>query len=516
MSAPKKTIQHYIRVARRKLGQHVIHTPEFISEHYQQEDPWGYEQREDDAERRNILLDVLTTQVPNVETLRILDIGCGEGFITRELPGAEVVGIDISEQAIKRANNKTSDPRIKFFKLDLNRLSETQEQQLGMFDVIIATGVFYKDYLEDDVIKKILKHLKPDGWLLSSHIREWEKQHVPLPIVHEQLFRYRSYEQHLTLHANRPAKVSVVLPIAGKGAELPRAIASVAKQSYRPLELIVINDGYTGDTPIETLLAQHSDLKTYQVIHEKNLGVSAGRNSGISQATGDFITFFSGDDEMLPHKINEQVNMFMKQDPRVGAVSTCALVIDRHAKAKTYPRSGKPVSGTLFPHILSQNLLVSPMFRKSAYTLFGNYSTQLQYGEDWEFHMRLLEQFTVASVNNPGIKLYTHDGQLSSASLRRVADLQKILRMHEAMYNNHPKAHADVLRFIASSYADAMQFAEAKTWFKKSLSIAIAPKAFVQYLLLAISPKLFVWIYQMANRLIYGVDRWHTNTPDAS
>lgn len=516
MSPLRHQFAQYLRVLRRKLGQHVIHTPEVLTAHYEQEDPWGYEDREDDAARRDRLVSCLRERVPNINKLRVLDVGCGEGFITRALPGAQVVGIDLSKKAIERAQAKTTDKRISYVCLDLNTAREEDLSSLGSFDIMVVTGVFYKDYLHDGVVERLLTHLKKEGWLLSSHIRSWQKHIVPYPIVFESLFSYRSYTQHLTLHQKRPVRVSIVLPVAGTGQDLPRAIASVAAQTYRPLELILIDDGYTGTTPLSKILATHTELESTLVVHEHNQGVAAGRNSGVQAATGDFITFFSADDELLPQKITWQVQHFLKQDPRVGATSITAQVIDRHGKARPYPRSGSPAQGPLFPQVLSANPLVSPMFRRSSYALVGLYNPTLRYGEDWEFHIRLLTHFDGAAVETPGIHLHTHNGQLSAASMRRVHDLKALYNLHTNTFDTHPFAHAHLWRFIGSSYADAGQFPEAQEALRTSLRIRPQPKAFLQYLLLSLSPKVFVWVYQVANRVVYGVDRWHTQNDSTS
>src|SRR5438270_10766137 len=62
-------------------------------------DPWQYMTTKDDQNRKNILL----SELPNKKYKNVLDIGCGQGFLTRDLPGEKVLGVDISQQAIAHA-----------------------------------------------------------------------------------------------------------------------------------------------------------------------------------------------------------------------------------------------------------------------------------------------------------------------------------------------------------------------------------------------------------------------------
>lgn len=68
---------------------------------YSNEDPWGYETNSDDVKRRNIIL----SEIPERNYENVLDIGCGHGFVTRELSGKKITGIDISTNAITQAKS---------------------------------------------------------------------------------------------------------------------------------------------------------------------------------------------------------------------------------------------------------------------------------------------------------------------------------------------------------------------------------------------------------------------------
>jgi len=92
-------------------------------------------------------------------------------------------------------------------------------------------------------------------------------------------------------------KISVVIPLYNKKATVLRALNSVLNQIVLPEEIIVVNDGSTDDSE---LVVANLDHPMVRLIHQPNAGVSAARNKGIKEATGEWIAFLDADDEWLP------------------------------------------------------------------------------------------------------------------------------------------------------------------------------------------------------------------------
>ena len=92
--------------------------------------------------------------------------------------------------------------------------------------------------------------------------------------------------------------VTVVIPAWNRARELPAALASVARQTAQPAEVVVVDDGST-DRTAEVAAAHGARV----VRHEENRGVSAARNSGIAAASHDWIAFVDSDDEWLPRHL---------------------------------------------------------------------------------------------------------------------------------------------------------------------------------------------------------------------
>jgi glycosyltransferase involved in cell wall biosynthesis len=97
--------------------------------------------------------------------------------------------------------------------------------------------------------------------------------------------------------------VSIIMPVYNAEKFLPRSIESVIHQSYRPIELILVNDGSTDSS--EAICRKYAlEDHRIKVLSQKNKGPAAARNTGVRQASGDFVFFLDADD-FLPEKALE-------------------------------------------------------------------------------------------------------------------------------------------------------------------------------------------------------------------
>ena len=85
--------------------------------------------------------------------------------------------------------------------------------------------------------------------------------------------------------------VSTIIPVFNRAAMLREAVGSVLAQSWRPIEIVIVDDGSTDDTPraAEALRAEHPDI--IRVLHRRNQGPGAARQAGLESAAGEFVQF---------------------------------------------------------------------------------------------------------------------------------------------------------------------------------------------------------------------------------
>lgn len=112
--------------------------------------------------------------------------------------------------------------------------------------------------------------------------------------------------------------ISVVIPLYNKVQHITRAINSVLAQTYQNFELIVVDDGSTDGSG--EVVRRISDLRI-RLITEKNAGVSAARNRGISEALGELVAFLDADDEWLPGFLDTVLDLRARY-PEAGMYAT--------------------------------------------------------------------------------------------------------------------------------------------------------------------------------------------------
>lgn len=122
--------------------------------------------------------------------------------------------------------------------------------------------------------------------------------------------------------------VSIIIPTYNYAGFLHRAVQSCINQSYKTIEIIVIDDGSTDNT--KEIAESYGSRITY--IQQQNSGVSSARNRGLGCAAGDFIAFLDADDYLTENAIEVRLNTLL-QNPEAGTVIT-----------ETYSQKGRHLS----------------------------------------------------------------------------------------------------------------------------------------------------------------------------
>jgi hypothetical protein len=184
--------------------------------------------------------------------------------------------------------------------------------------------------------------------------------------------------------------VTTIIPVFNRPALLIEAVGSVLAQTHRPIEIIIVDDGSTDETPsvADRLSEQHNG--TVRVIHIANGGPGQAREAGRLVARGDYIQHLDSDDLLLPHKFEMQVAA-LEALPDCGAVYgwTRFRHYDGRIEPLPWKRSGEHVE-TMFPSMLTMRWwdTPTPLYRASLIAAAGPWTT-LRIEEDWEYDCRL-------------------------------------------------------------------------------------------------------------------------------
>jgi hypothetical protein len=184
--------------------------------------------------------------------------------------------------------------------------------------------------------------------------------------------------------------VSTIIPVHDRPRLLGEAVASVVGQSYRPIEIIIVDDGSTDDTPgvADSLSADSSGV--IRVAHQLNTGPGLAREAGRRLAKGEFIQYLDSDDVLLPGKFALQV-AGLRDNPQCGVAYgyTRYRHADGRVEARPWKGSGTRVD-TMFPSFLLSRWwdTPTPLYRSSVCEAAGPWS-DLRLEEDWEYDCRV-------------------------------------------------------------------------------------------------------------------------------
>ena len=138
-----------------------------------------------------------------------------------------------------------------------------------------------------------------------------------------------------------PPLISVVMPAYNAEKYLAEAIDSILTQTFTDFELIIIDDGSTDQTPAIIKRYKEQDSRISAFFLQKNMGIAAALNQGLSVARGKYLARMDADDISLPERFAKQA-AFMEAHPAVGVLGTAAIVIDsagRHHQTLVFPTS---------------------------------------------------------------------------------------------------------------------------------------------------------------------------------
>ena len=187
-----------------------------------------------------------------------------------------------------------------------------------------------------------------------------------------------------------PGLVSTIIPVYNRPAQLREAVESVLAQDYRPIEIIIVDDGSTDDTLAvsKTLVTQYPDC--IRVVTQANAGPGLARERGWKMARGEFIQYLDSDDILLPGKFTAQVRALTL---RLDCGASYGMTRFRHADGAVEPTPWKG-SGVardyMFPAFLIERWwdTPNPLYRATVCGQAGGW-TDLRLEEDWEYDCRI-------------------------------------------------------------------------------------------------------------------------------
>lgn len=415
----------------------------------------------------------------------VLEIGCGTGKLSAMLSafGNEVYGVALQPIDADLA-------RFRFYELGLTcghfRASTLHELSClpdsdSSFDFVVLVDLLQKIPNPEDVLREAARVVKPGGLVIISvpnayckplpdQVRlftrhslfdlvsrtmdgsfAWIDTENPISLsaavqVDKATATYNSPDPNLYLtpwpvpEIEKPL-VSIIVPTYNRAHLLPRSIESLLAQTYRPIEIIVVDDGSTDNT--REVVEPY--LNRIQYVGQENSGCPTARNTGILRSKGKYILFFDDDDISLPRLLEVEVRQ-LESSGAAFCHGSAVVVDDDFRISRVHVARNVSRNDLLEYEFLVGNVFFggTGLISRAALDKVGLYDTRLIRAQDYDMWMRLLARFEAVSVDYLGQIYFFHQGQRGSADdrfsasniLNKTREYEKII--FRKLYNEIP------------------------------------------------------------------------------
>lgn len=202
-------------------------------------------------------------------------------------------------------------------------------------------------------------------------------------------------------------KISVITPVYNREKTIKKCLESVIHQTYKPYEIILVDDGSTDNT---IKIAESINCSFLKVIKQDHKGAQRARNTGIRNAKGNYIAFIDSDDEWLPTLLEEEV-IYLKKVKKDIVLYTDCYVYDESKKRRTLWRlPGK--SGNMYKFLLLHQgpMFQSMLVRRDHLINIGLLDEKVAAYQEWETAIRLAEHYKFVHLGKPLFIYNIHGG----------------------------------------------------------------------------------------------------------
>ena len=256
----------------------------------------------------------------------------------------------------------------------------------------------------------------------------------------------------MTTHSLEQELVSVVIPCYNHAHFLAEAIESVLKQTYRRIEIIVVDDGSTDHTA--AIMSAYPDIR---FVRQDNLGVSRARNIGLSYSHGTYVLFLDADDRLFPDALEESVRALASR-------KDCAFVFGLFASIGTSRRLcelPRDLSST-YLELLKHNFIGNPgsvLYNRWVFSHVTGFDETNGPAADYDISLRIARQFPFFCHHKPVVEYRRHEANMSNnARVMLEASLAALRNQRKHVAGNHTlnDAHRSGQQHVRNYYGELL------------------------------------------------------------
>jgi glycosyltransferase involved in cell wall biosynthesis len=206
--------------------------------------------------------------------------------------------------------------------------------------------------------------------------------------------------------------VSVVIATYNMAEYLLVAVRSALDQTYRTIEILIVDDGSTDGTrdAVEPLLED----RRVRYFHQQNHGQAAAKNHGVRESHGEYVAFLDADDMWEPEKLELQMPLFLGS-ARIGVVYSRLAYIDESG-AEVRVADNELFRGRVTGPLLIRNFIGfgSSVVRKACFDQLGAFDDAIGMGIDYDLWLRFSTEYEFDFVDRPLLRYRVWSGQMSN------------------------------------------------------------------------------------------------------
>ena len=215
-------------------------------------------------------------------------------------------------------------------------------------------------------------------------------------------------------------KVSIILPTHNGSKYISKSIESCLNQTYKNIELVIVDDGSTDET--NKIIKSYNDVRIKSIRHKKNFGLPTALNTGFANSTGNYLTWTSDDNQYLPSAIEEMLLYLQKNNDLDLVYADCW--IHNLDSNQTHLRNWPDVMDLTKENRMSACFL----YTRRVYDAIGAYNQKYRFVEDYDYWIRIFKNFKGGHYAKPLYLYGTHSKALSKTMLYTILLLTAILR----------------------------------------------------------------------------------------